>query len=355
MALGLRRTELIFIALAAAATLVAGVMTIGSGATAASFAVSAIALTGLAWLVGFATEQLGERLGPEATGVMQSTLGNLPEFFVVLFALREGQVLVAQYSIIGSIFANALLVLGLAIFVGARRSDGGVMRFSPRLPSDTATLLLLAVFLIVVIGVAVQTQDAAADNAREISVVGAIALLGVYGLWVRSYLSNRVAHAEPAHAEGPRLAAKVAIGMLAVAGVGAAFVSEWFVAGLEPAIDKLGISEAFAGLVIVAIAGNAIENFAGILLAAKGQSDLAVSVVKNSVAQIAVFLFPLLVLVSQWFETPMTFAMAPVYIASLALTAIIVWQVTGDGAAARWEGAALVAFYIILATVAFYE
>ncbi len=115
------------------------------------------------------------------------------------------------------------------------------------------------------------------------------------------------------------------------------------------------LQEAFAGLVIVAIAGNAIENFAGILLAAKGQSDLAISVVKNSVAQIAVFLFPLLVLVSQWFETPMTFAMAPVYIASLALTAIIVWQVTGDGAAARWEGAALVAFYIILAAVAFYE
>src|SRR4249919_2864573 len=95
-----------------------------------AFALAAIALAGLAWVVSFATEQVGERFGPAVTGVLQSTLGNLPEFFVVIFALGAGEVVVAQASIVGSIFANALLVLGLVIAAGWRASADGVMRFS---------------------------------------------------------------------------------------------------------------------------------------------------------------------------------------------------------------------------------
>jgi Ca2+:H+ antiporter len=285
--------------------------------------------------------------------MLQSTLGNLPEFFVVLFALREGQTLVATTSIIGSIFANALLVLGITIMVGAFRAPGGVMRFGVRLPTDTATLLLLAVFLIVAIGIATASHDKAANNANSISVVGAVAMLLVYAMWVRSYVMGAAKH-EPVHGV-PRVGLIATLLLLALSGAGAAFVSDWFVRGLEPAIHALGISKTFAGLVVVAIAGNAIENATAIVLAAKGEADLAISVVKNSVSQIAVFLFPLLVLVSQFFDTPLTFSMAPIWIGALALTAIVVWQVTGDGEAAPWEGAALIAFYVILATVALYE
>src|SRR6185312_14941121 len=99
-----------------------------------------------------------------------------------------------------------------------------------------------------------------------------------------------------APAAGARLPLPISMALLAVGGLGAAFVSDWFVAALTPTISRLNISQAFAGIVIVAIAGNAVENVAGITLAAKGQSDLAISVIKNSVAQIAVFLFPALVL-----------------------------------------------------------
>ena len=106
---------------------------------------------------------------------------------------------------------------------------------------------------------------------------------------------------------------------------------------------------------IVAIAGNAVENVAGIVLAAKGQSDLAISVVKNSVAQIAAFLYPLLVLVSLLTATTLTFTLAPVYIGALIGTAILVWQITGDGEATVFEGVALVATFVILATVAAFE
>ena len=119
--------------------------------------------------------------------------------------------------------------------------------------------------------------------------------------------------------------------------------------------ETLGISKAFTGIVIVGIAGNAVENVVGVTLAAKGQSDLAVSVVKNSVAQIACFLFPALVLLSLFFEDRLTFVLNPVYVAALAVTAVAVWQITGDGEAYAYEGLALVAMYVMLATVTFYE
>jgi Ca2+:H+ antiporter len=147
----------------------------------------------------------------------------------------------------------------------------------------------------------------------------------------------------------------VTLVLLLTAGAGSAFVSEWFINGLKPAIVQLGISQAFAGLVIVAIAGNAVENTAGLVLAWKGRSDLAISVVKNSVAQIAAFLFPALVLISFALATTLTFSLAPVYIGALALTALALWQVTGDGEAMAFEGWALVALYVILATLTLYE
>jgi Ca2+:H+ antiporter len=318
------------------------------------FAIATLALAGLAWVVSFATEQLGERFGPGVTGIMQSTLGNLPELFVVIFALQKGELIVAQTAIIGSILANALLVLGLVIVVGARRSQDGIMRFSRRLPRDTATLLQVTVFIIVLLGLAVASHDPASHHVKAISAIGAVCLLVVYLAWVVPYLRSDVAPYDEAR-PGPRLSLRLTLVLLIVAGTASAFVSDWFVNGLEPAIGVLHISQAFAGLVIVAIAGNAVENTAGLVLAYKRRSDLAISVVKNSVAQIAAFLFPLLVLVSFLLATTLTFALAPVYIGALALTALALWQVTGDGEAAEFEGWALVALYVILATLTLYE
>ena len=120
-------------------------------------------------------------------------------------------------------------------------------------------------------------------------------------------------------------------------------------------MDVLGLTPAFAGLGIVAIAGNAVENTTGVILAAKGEADFAIAIVKSSVSQIAVFLFPMLILVSLLFATHLTFALAPVYIGALLLTALSVWQITGDGKAALFEGVALIALYIILASLTFFE
>src|SRR4051812_57824 len=331
-------------------TAVTGVMHYADVSPTATFIVAGAALAGLAWIVSFATEQVGQRFGPAITGFMQSTLGNLPEFFIVIFALSAGEVVVAKTSLIGSLFANALLVLGIVIVVGARVGDG-CMRFNPRLPRDTTTLLLLALFTIVIIGQAVQSDAQAARHVKAISIVGAIGLLVTYGVWIRYYLRTDVPP-EPAHTGEPHVPMRVSVILLVLSGTGAAFVSDWFITALDPAVRALGISKEFAGLVLVAIAGNAVENATGVILASKGQADLAISVVKNSVAQIAAFLFPALVLVSLFFEHTLTFQLSPVYIGALLLTALAIWQITGDGEAAAFEGVALIGIYMVLAAFA---
>ena len=347
------RREQGFLAATAAITAIAGVLRYSNATAVLAFAAATLALAGLAWVVALATEQVGLRFGPAVTGFMQSTLGNLPEFFIVLFALGSGEVVVAQTSLIGSIFANALLVLGLVIVTGTLQAEGGCMRFRQRLPQDTATLLLVSLFVIVIIGLSIASSDKASHHIEGLSNVGAICLLVVYGAWIWGYLRSDPQRGEEEAA--PRLSMTFAVVLLAIAGTGAAFVSDWFIHALDPAVESLGISKAFAGLVIVAVAGNAVENFTGIFLAAKGKSDLAISVVKNSVAQIAAFLFPALVLTSLLFTTHLTFALAPVYIGALFLTALAIWQITGDGEAQMFEGIALIAIYVVLAAFALYD
>src|SRR6478609_665059 len=179
----MRRTWIVAV-LVAAVTLGAGVAHFGGAPSLLTFSVATLALAGLAWIVSFATEQLGERFGPAVTGLLQSTLGNMPELFVVIFALDKGELIVAQTAIVGSILANALLVLGLVIIVGAARSDDGIMRFSKRLPRDTATLLLVTVFIIVLLGLSLASHDPASHHVNTISAVGAVSLLIVYVAWV---------------------------------------------------------------------------------------------------------------------------------------------------------------------------
>src|SRR5262245_2047250 len=350
-----RRNASILAAIAGLAV-VTGVLHFANVEPVVVFVVAAAALGGLAWAISIATESVGERFGPAVTGALQSTLGNLPELFIVLFALSAGELVVARASILGSLFANGLLVLGLAIIAGARSAPDGAMRFRTRLPQDTATLLFLAIAIIVLLGLSDQVGDRASEHEMTISVIGAVVLLTVYAIWLFDYLrSDRAAEPPGDEAARSMLPFTVAIIVLAVAGVAAALVSDWFVDALDPAVKSLGISKAFTGLVIVAIAGNAVENVVGISLAAKGKSDLAVSVVKNSVAQIAAFLYPALVLISLAFDPHLTFVLTPVFIGALVVTALAMWQITGDGEALLFEGAALVGLYVILATLMWFE
>ena len=342
---------------AAAATL--GALHYVDAGAVVQFAVGIVALAFLAWTVGVGTECVGARYGPATTGVLQSTLGNLPELFIVIFALRAGEIVIAQTSILGSLLANALLVLGLAIVAGAWRSEDGVMRFNRRLPNDTTMLLRLVVFMITILSTSLTLDDRASEHAVAISSIGAVLILCVYGAWLVNYLRAGAAQ-EPAieHEHAPPLGFRTGLAVLTFAGVAAAFTSEWFVAAIDPAVQELGISKAFTGLVIVAIAGNAVENIVGIQLAWKRRYDVAISVVKNSVAQIAAFLYPALVLMSLFFDQRLTFGVPGgglVLVVALVFAALAIWQITGDGEAPGYEGLALVATYAVLATVVWFE
>jgi Ca2+:H+ antiporter len=211
--------------------------------------------------VSFATEQVGERFGPAVTGVMQSTLGNLPELFVVIFALKAGEVVVAQTSILGSLFANALLVLGGVILIGARAADDGVMRFSTRLPNDTATLLLLANFIIVLIAVALSSHDPASRHVtRSRRSARSACWSSTSPGCCRTCAASRASPGEGEHGRGCRWR----VGDAARARRRRRGVRSRLVHPRARPRDRAARRlEAFAGLVIVAIAGNAVENFTG--------------------------------------------------------------------------------------------
>ena len=328
----------------------------------APFMISAVALALLATLVGHSVDALGDRLGAGATGVVQSALGNLPELFVCIFALRAGLYDVVKGALVGSVLANVLLILGLAFVVGGVKH--GTQTFAKG-PARTVSLLLvlsIAAWLIPSLTAALHTP--AADHEYALSVVTAVLLLGLFALSLPAAVARNKGHdgaatVDPRH-EADHAAAvsedvsrwplTLAIGVLAVAGIGAAFVSDWFVSALEPAMSAAHLSQAFAGLVVVAIAGNAVENVVGIQLAARNQSDYALSVILQSPLQIALVLAPVLVLVAPLVGATFTLVLSPLLIVSLIMAAIIAVLVVNDGESTWLEGVALIGLYVVIAT-----
>lgn len=348
-----------------------------------TFIVAAVALAVLAALVGTATEHLGQHMSSGATGVLHSAIGNLPELFIAIFALRAGLVTVVQASLIGSILANSLLVLGLAFLVGGLKH--GTQRFASETPRLIATLTLLAVAALAVPTLAVMLHTPAGKHAEGLSVACAVALLIVFVLSIPFSIQGATTE-ESASEEGTTVVAgemtetkiasqdetsrdnsaplalrvekqtklvwslSFALMMLALAGVGAAFVSDWFVEALQPAIKILGLSEAFTGLIIVAIAGNAVENVVGIQLAARNKPDYAVSVILNSSLQVALGLIPMLVLVSFFVSgTHLTLVLPPLLVVALGLAAGLGALIVYDGESIWLEGVALIGLYVIIA------
>lgn len=338
----------------AAVTVAAGVLRYVGAGRVVPFVVSAAALALLATLVGRAVDALGDRLGAGATGVVQSALGNLPELFVVIFALRAGLVGVVQGAIVGSILANVLLVLGLGFLIGGLRH--GTQRFAAERARVISLLLVLAVAALIIPSLTATLHTPAAGHEVSLSRIVSVLLLLLFVLSLPAAISRGDGDATKT-TEPPQTAERhglwplpVALGVLAVAGVGAAFVSEWFVHALEPAIAALGISQAFAGLVLVAIAGNAVENVVGIQLAARNQPDYALSVILQSPLQIALVLAPVVVLIAPLVGgATFTLVLPPLLVVALALAALVAVLVVFDGESTWLEGAALIVLYAVIA------
>jgi Ca2+:H+ antiporter len=315
-----------------------------------AFVAAGLTIAVLATLVGRSVDQLGDRLGSGATGVLQSALGNLPELFVCVFALRAGLTKVVEAAIIGSILGNILLVLGLAFLVGGLRN--GVQKFDGERARTITALMLLAVAAMLMPSLAHLLDTPAGAHERALSVIASIVLLLVFACSVPSSLRRTTdeSAAVGSSANEGRWPLWLAVGVLALTGVLAAFVSDWFVHALEPAIVTLHISQAFAGLVIVAIAGNAVENVVGIQLAARNQADYALSVILNSPLQIALVLAPALVLLSFVIGgAAFTLVFPPMLVASVLASVLAVSFIIIDGESVWLEGAALLGLYTVIA------
>jgi Ca2+:H+ antiporter len=358
-------------------TIAAGITTATGASDVARFILSALAIAALAAAVGQAIEQVSRHLSPGATGVLQSSLGNLPELLVAIFALRAGLTSVVQSALVGSVLANVLLVLGVAFLSGGARY--GVQAFRPEGPRMLVTLLTLAVGALLVPTLAAHLETPAAHHTNVLSDVTAAILFVVYVASIPFWLSRSpdkgqqagpaaaggqltppagAAQARPAGTTSNEMAEthrrwhlRTAVVVLVIAAAASAAVSDWFVASLLPATVALGITPEFTGLVIVAIASNAVENYAGVRFAWRARSDYAVSTILNSPLQIALLLTPVLVLASNFFGPHhLTLVLPPLLVAALAVAVVVTAVVVYDGEYSWLEGVALIALYAIVAT-----
>ena len=243
-------------------------------------------------------------------------------------------------------------------------------RFAQAEVQAIGVLLLLAVAILAIPSLTAALHSPAEGHERALSVFASIVMLVVFGLSLLAALRGSISgepkeknFLEPGAVRTPGASSAVeetaghgawpfgfAVLMLALTGVAAAFVSDWFVGALDPTMTALGISEAFAGLVIVAIAGNAVENVVGIQLAARNQSDFAVQVILQSPLQVALFVAPVLVLAAPLVgAATFTLVLPPLLLVALLLAVIVVLFVVFDGTSAWIEGVVLVGLYVIIA------
>jgi Ca2+:H+ antiporter len=308
------------------------------------FVLAAVAIAALARLVGSSTEQLGGRMGTSSASAIQSALGNLPELFIALFALHKGLTELVQAALIGSVLANSVLVLGLAFVVGGLRH--GTQTFNSPRARIVATLTLLAAGILAVPSFAAAFHAPAAPHARALSLICAGVLLGVFVLTLPGLLAPLPG--EPPH-EAPRWTLRTTLVVLGGAAGAAALVSDWFVSALQPAIHTLHMSESFAGLVVVAIAGNAVENVVGVQLAARNRPDFAISVILSSSLQVALALTPAIVFLSLFFSTTLTLVFPVLLAIALLLAAGIGALIVYDGESTWSEGVILIGLYVVIA------
>jgi Ca2+:H+ antiporter len=331
-----------------------------------TFFASALGVIPTAALMGRATEELAARSGPGIGGLLNVTFGNAPELIIALFALGAGLHEVVKASIIGSIMGNTLLVLGAAMFAGGWGRDR--QTFDRTAASAQSSMLLLAAAALVMPAVyelidgrglpAPGSERVHYDSTVEaLSAAVACVLIVSYvaGLWfsLRTHrdLFNPPHDEEETHEPW---SVRKSVMALTIAGVAVGVMSEILVDSISDAAEQLGLSEFFIGVIVVAIVGNAAEHWVAVLVALKNKMDLAVNIAIGSSAQIALFVAPVLVLMSFVLGPhPMALVFNGFELAGILLAIIIANHVTAEGESTWYEGLQLLAVYVVLG-IAFY-
>jgi Ca2+:H+ antiporter len=331
------------------------------------FALSALGIVPLAALIGKATEELAFRVGSTAGGLLNVTFGNVPELIIGILAISHGLVGLAQATIIGSVIGNASLVVGMAILYGGIRN--GAQQFNREEVGHHAVLMILAVASLALPSLFAATSPHSNVQALSAFVAGllivsyvaylAYDIAGYRGGQAREDRGSVLAESEEAVEEliasesGPEWSVRVSIVWLAIASVLVALEGDVLVAAVRPVTTTMGIGELFVGLVIVPIVGNVAEHFSAVILAGKNKMDLSFAIAAGSAIQVAIFVAPVLVLVS-FFSHPMTLVFNPIEILVLALVVGIFFVVSQDGESNWLEGVQMILLYVMAAAVFFF-
>jgi len=328
------------------------------------FFTSAIGVIPTAALMSDATEQLAARAGPGIGGLLNVTFGNAPELIIAFFALQKGLQEVVKASLVGSVIGNSLLVLGASMLVGGWKRER--QTFNRTAAHTQAGMLLLAAAALVLPAVFHLIHNGTLPNVSELShhydtttqglsagVAGILILSYIAGLWFslrthRDLFNIR----DEDEIDASTWSVRQSVILLAIAGVLVGVMSEILVGSIEKASHEVGLSQFFVGVFVVAIVGNAAEHYVAVVVAHKNKMDLAVNIAIGSSAQIALFVAPVLVLLSFFFGPfPMSLVFNGYELAGLIAAVIVANFLASEGESTWFEGVQLLALYLVLGLV----
>ncbi len=310
------------------------------------FVLAAAALVPLSWLIGEATDNLALHTGPGIGGFLNATFGNAPELIIAIVAISDGLTEVVRASLVGSIVGNLLLVLGFTLLFGR---TGDIDRRSAYVSLGLVGFATVLVLIPAVVGF---HGDPDRRSLAELALPFAVVLIIVRVTVTRLALRRQrqlYSSAEPEEGGWPFA---TAVGVLGLATVVTALLTQTLVGTLQAFADQAHLSEFFVAIVIVAIVGNATEHGSAVLLARRGRVKLAVEIPLASSAQIAGLLIPLVALVS-WFFEPLTLSFRPVELVAVGVAAVLPAIVLAAGRTTRLGGTILLLAYSVL-VAAFY-
>jgi Ca2+:H+ antiporter len=322
------------------------------------FFTSALAILPLAGLIGRSTEQLALHTGPRIGGLVNATFGNVTELIIAIFLILEDRPEIVKASLTGSILGNLLLVLGISFLVGGLKHEE--QTYNARSASIHATSLVLAVTALLMPALFALTQQG--ESARQIfverEVVSGTVAAVLIALYAAALAFVLVTHEHlfrtPDPEEHPSWSRNKAIVVLLAATAFVALEAELLVGSLEPALEDLGLSELFVGLIVIPIIGNAAEHSSAVLFALRNKLDVTLEIAIGSSTQIALFVAPALVFISLLVEHPMDFVFSTFEVAAVALSTILVFMISSDGRSNWLEGAQLTGAYVIMAISFFF-
>ncbi|MEA2622741.1 MAG: Ca2+:H+ antiporter [Chloroflexota bacterium] len=319
------------------------------------FIVSAAGILGLAYVVGISTERLGAFAGPHVGGILNATFGNIAELIIAFFALQAGQLEVVKASLTGSIIGNLLLVLGASLFLGGLKN--GLQRFNAKVAGLDSTLLVLAVIGLVIPATFAASLGAEAGIPRQAeSILVAVVLLILYfgNLFYRFRHPAEVLGNELEGHGGPSWTARQALGVLGIAAVFLAVLSEQLVGAIDPFIEAFDLTPFFVGVILIPTIGNLAEHLVGVQLALKNKVEFSMAVSIGSSLQVALFVAPVLVLLGIVVGKPMDLVFTSLEVAAVAVAALITALISLDGESNWLEGALLLGVYTILGVSFFF-